>query len=41
METKISEKIIATGEAYSSKSACMNGIQSVKANAPKAEIVET
>jgi len=34
-------EIIATGEAYSSKAACMNGIQSVKTNAPKAEIVET
>ena len=33
-------EIIATGEAYSSKAACMNGIQSVKTNAPKAEIVE-
>jgi len=33
-------EIIASGEAYSSKAACMNGINSVKTNAPKAEIVE-
>ena len=33
-------KIIVAGEAYSSKAACMNGINSVKTNAPKAEIVE-
>jgi uncharacterized protein YegP (UPF0339 family) len=31
---------IATGEAYSSKAACKNGIESVKKNAPKAEVVE-
>ena len=34
------EEIIAAGEDYSSKAACMNGINSVKTNAPKAEIVE-
>jgi uncharacterized protein YegP (UPF0339 family) len=33
-------EIIALGEAYSSKANCMNGIDSVKTNAPKAEIVE-
>ena len=33
-------EIIASCEAYSSKAACMNGINSVKTNAPKAEIVE-
>ena len=33
-------EIIATGEAYSSKAACMNGINSVKTNASKAEVVE-
>lgn len=33
-------EIIATSEAYTSKPACMNGIESVKKNAPKAEIVE-
>lgn len=34
-------QIIATSEAYNSKDSCMNGIESVKANAPKAEVVET
>jgi uncharacterized protein YegP (UPF0339 family) len=29
---------IATGEAYNSKNACMDGIESVKKNAPIAEI---
>jgi len=32
---------IATGEAYESKDACKNGIESIKTNAPKAEIVDT
>lgn len=31
---------IATGEAYTTKAACLNGIESVKKNAPDAEIVE-
>jgi uncharacterized protein len=31
---------IATGEAYASKDGCMNGIESVKKNAPIAKIVE-
>jgi uncharacterized protein YegP (UPF0339 family) len=31
-------EIIATGEAYTTKAACMNGIESVKTNAPDAEI---
>jgi hypothetical protein len=31
---------IATGEAYSSKDGCVNGIESVKKNAPIAKIVE-
>ncbi len=31
---------IATGEAYESKDGCKNGIQSVKTNAPKAEIAD-
>ncbi len=31
---------IAVGEAYSSKEACVNGIESVKKNAPIAKIVE-
>jgi uncharacterized protein YegP (UPF0339 family) len=33
-------EIIATSEGYSSKKSCMNGIESVKKNAPKATIVE-
>lgn len=33
-------EVIATGEAYSSKDACMKGIESVKTNAPKAKVVE-
>lgn len=31
-------EIIATGESYTTKDACMNGIQSIKTNAPVAEI---
>lgn len=33
-------QIIATSEVYNSKGACVNGIESVKKNAPDAEIVE-
>ena len=33
-------EIIAVSEAYESKSSCKKGIQSVKENAPKAEIVD-
>lgn len=33
-------QIIATGEAYESKAACLNGIQSVKKNAADAPVVE-
>lgn len=33
-------EIIATSEAYNAKDSCMNGIESVKKNAPVAEIVE-
>lgn len=33
-------EIIAVGEAYESKDGCKNGIESVKTNAPIAEIVE-
>lgn len=33
-------EIIASSEAYTSKDACMNGIESVKKNAPEAPIVE-
>ncbi len=33
-------EIIAVGESYNSKEACMSGIESVKKNAPIAKIVE-
>lgn len=33
-------EVIATGQAYSSKAACMHGIESVKKNAPLADIIE-
>jgi hypothetical protein len=33
-------QVIATGEGYSSKAACLNGVDSVKTNAPDAEVVE-
>ncbi|EED6225566.1 YegP family protein [Salmonella enterica subsp. enterica serovar Haifa] len=33
-------EIIATSEEYSSKSAALNGIESVQRNAPGAEVVE-
>jgi len=33
-------EIIAVSEAYESKAGCENGIQSVKNNAPSADIVE-
>lgn len=33
-------QIIATGEGYKSKAGCMNGIESIKKNAPEAEVVE-
>lgn len=33
-------QIIATGEAYNSKAAAVNGIESIKTNAPDAPIVE-
>ncbi len=33
-------EIIATDEAYESKEACVKGIESVKKNAPIAQIVE-
>ncbi len=32
-------EVIATGEAYESETSCKNGIESVKKNAPIAEIV--
>ena len=33
-------QVIATGEAYTTKSACLNGVESIKKNAPKAKVVE-
>ncbi|TGC11324.1 YegP family protein [Methanolobus halotolerans] len=33
-------EIIAVGQAYASKAGCMNGIESVRKNAPVADIVE-
>ena len=33
-------EVIATGEAYASKEGCVNGIESVKKNAPISKIVE-
>jgi len=33
-------EIIATGEGYKSKAGCVGGIESIKKNAPDAEIVE-
>ncbi|HNR87411.1 MAG TPA: YegP family protein [Spirochaetota bacterium] len=33
-------EIIAVGEGYSNKQSCLNGIESIKKNAPIAEIVE-
>lgn len=33
-------EIIAVGEGYVAKAGCMNGIESVKENAPKAKIVD-
>ena len=35
------EEIIATSEMYTTKQNCQNGIESVKTNAPNAEIVDT
>ena len=33
-------EIIATGEGYASKSGCMNGIESIRKNAPEAVVEE-
>lgn len=33
-------QVIATGEGYSSKDGCKNGIESIRKNAPEAEIVD-
>ena len=36
----VNGEIVATGEAYESKQGCLDGIASVKKNAPIAKIVE-
>jgi uncharacterized protein YegP (UPF0339 family) len=33
-------QVIATGEGYTSKAACLNGIESIKKNAADAKVVE-
>lgn len=33
-------QIIATGEGYKTKKACLNGVESIRKNAPDAEIVQ-
>ena len=33
-------EIIAIGEGYTNKQGCLNGIESIKKNAPDAEIIE-
>ncbi len=33
-------QVIAASQSYTSKDACLNGIESIKKNAPTAEIVE-
>jgi uncharacterized protein YegP (UPF0339 family) len=33
-------EIIATGEAYESKQGCLNGIESIRKNAPDAKVEE-
>lgn len=38
--TATNGQVIATGEGYKAKAGCLNGIESVKKNAPDAEIVE-
>ena len=33
-------QVILTSQGYASKASCLNGIESVKKNAPEAEVVE-
>lgn len=33
-------QVIATGEGYTTKKACLNGITSIRKNAPDAELVD-
>ena len=35
------QTIATSGEGYTSRANCMNGIESVKTNAPAAEVVES
>ncbi len=35
-----SGQIIASGEGYDSKASCLNGIESIRKNAPEAPVVE-
>ena len=34
-------QVIAVGEGYKSKDACLNGIESIKKNAPDAKVVDS
>ncbi|MGN0384407.1 MAG: YegP family protein [Lachnospiraceae bacterium] len=38
--TATNGQTIATGEGYKAKASCLNGIESIKKNAPDAEITE-
>jgi uncharacterized protein YegP (UPF0339 family) len=33
-------QVIAVGEAYESKKACLNGIESIRRNAPDAKLID-
>lgn len=33
-------QVVATGEGYTTKKACLNGIQSIRTNAPAAKLVD-
>lgn len=33
-------EVIAVGEGYSSKAGCLNGIESIRKNAPEAKLVD-
>ena len=34
-------QVIANGQGYKSKASCLKGIESIRKNAPEAEVVET
>lgn len=38
--TATNGQVIATSEGYKAKASCLNGVESVKKNAPEAEVVE-